>query len=651
MPLRPNLVLRPVHGVLALLALATLRCGGDAPAPGFASEATLGTSSALTVGWQFVGPTGAKQPDGSKWTGSTVDVEAIPNSSTVRVAALGSGILESQNGGDWTPLTDNLVPVNSPPTAAEGLAANTLATHPSDPTTLVFGTATENQHQGHHKGLSVASGIWRGVNVGIGRVPTWTQVASPSDVGEVLKIRWSTDQIVRAATSTGYWESGNGGVTWSRTLSGSFSDLAVAKAVGPWGVTYLAQDGVGLVARWTQPFRTPLQVTLIPNNAGRAGVAAVGTQGGPVYYRPSFSGDTGVQGLWRVTNGNTVTQFPNCTAAQVSAGPPWRGCFPNTTFGVATGWAAGLSVNPNNPNQLMASNAPAGPLPCVIQSQDGGVTWDVVGGTIHADIHTIAWDASGNAMAVGDGGFFYSIDGGRNWRGDRNTARMTSLTDFSVGADLLSFWGTAWDTGGFFGDGSGGWVGELTGDQRYVTADPWVDGFAYMSDAFGYRKRVDSWRRNCFGSPPHCVGPFVAIWVPTGPEPDGLNPSQQPARIAHDGGSPGSLYTASGSTIFTSDDRGINWRSYDGAPETIQDIAVGRVSCSGFCSSYVYALGVSNALYAESFGGQDFAFANITPSAGTVTNVIAHPTINTAPMQSRSTPPGFGGPRTQGVAR
>ncbi|MDP9001656.1 MAG: hypothetical protein M3O46_16275 [Myxococcota bacterium] len=595
--------------ITALVPCALLQCGGNDPAA--TEQTSQETFPATAVGWAHIGPNGVTQPDGSAWSGTTTDVEAIPGTNIVRVATLGSGILESQSGGAWTPLTDNIVPVNRPPMPAEGLAANTLATRPSDPTTLVFGTASENQHNQSHGGLSVSSGIWRGTSVGAGKVATWTQVVPANLTGDVFKIRWSSPTTVQAATSTGYWVSKKQGAagSWNRVVSAPYSDLAISPSDPT--TTFLAHDGVGLESITTGG--SP-QLLIANPNAGRSVIAVAPRTA--IYYMPGSTATHLPDGLWTVSGNpklsGSVQRFANCSPAQISAGPPWP-CFPNSGFGTVE-WTIALAMNPANPKQILASNAPQVPVPNVIVSQDGGFSWNTVSGSIHADIHGIAWDDRGRAMAVGDGGFFYSQDGGRSWRGDQNNSRMVSTTDFDVGVAQSNFYGTAWDTGNFSSIGIGQWKQGLGGDGSYVTADPNIQGIAYAS----------------FGACRFRTTTAGLTWGPMGPETNSCNPSGQKSRVASDHGATPILYTPSETFVYSDDaNQGGSWNLYDTLAETIRDIAVGKQQSNGF-GDLVYALGVSSRLYVEAQGGQGFPFTDITPSLGTVGSVITHPTNSLA---------------------
>jgi hypothetical protein len=515
---------------LLVAVLATASCGAGTSAT---PEAIQQQTAAITsVGWQHIGPTGgAKTPGQNRWnTGVTTDVEGI--NGRYRISTLGDGVFE-WNGSSWIslmtrtsacPFCNVTIPASDTPMLdCEGLSVQTFSTKPGDVNTIIAGTASDP-----HDGNSAASGIWRGVWNGSISAWQWTQVATAGAVGSVYKIRWGIlPTEVHAATSTGYWYSTDSGVTWSNALAGVFYDLTrsplsqtsmyAASTTGLIKVGFDIDSGQALTAQ-----------TIVSLAAGPSAVAwsPADRAGSVVYYMPSNG--TQIINLYRVVN-DSASVVPNFMPAATGGG---------------CGWTWALAVNPNNPSQILAGCA------SLEDSQDGGRTWNnpsPPGGTMHGDLHALAFDTSGNALGVSDGGYFYSTDGGQNWNSDSNFSDMVGLTDFDVSNGGQAFLGTAWDTNNFASTNSGAsWTSDLNapnvgdvGDQIQALADPGLNGRFWQRDRGGNCLRTPDYGSsyvNCNSG----VGPFSGM--------------------AHDSAPPVYLYAANGTQVYRSIDFGDSWR-------------------------------------------------------------------------------------------
>src|SRR4051812_4839965 len=124
---------------------------------------TLDTSVVNAFRWRNVGP--------SNFMGRLSDVQGIPGSKTIYVAAAGGGIWKSINGGiSWRPIFDDK------DVAAFGM----LAIAPSDTNTIYAGSGEPNSRNTIEPG----NGMYKSTNGG----NTWTHIGldSTQHIGRVI---------------------------------------------------------------------------------------------------------------------------------------------------------------------------------------------------------------------------------------------------------------------------------------------------------------------------------------------------------------------------------------------------------------------------------------------------------------------------------
>jgi hypothetical protein len=157
--------------------------------------------------WTLLGPPGIVDWGDmtNVYSGRILDIDL---SSNVRVAAASGGLWE--HGSPTVPLSD----------AVPSLAIGSFANQPgSGGQTIVIGTGEPNMRSGR--------GIWRTTNRGV----NWTRsTMSTYDPDAVYRVRFTPDNanIVHAATTTGYYRSTDGGMTWNATHFGDCTDVAVS---------------------------------------------------------------------------------------------------------------------------------------------------------------------------------------------------------------------------------------------------------------------------------------------------------------------------------------------------------------------------------------------------------------------------------------
>lgn len=349
------------------------------------SENELG--DAPVNSWRNIGPAPVVLPHYTTTahnSGKVSDIEYHPIS-TLRVATgsggLWSGKLVLLLYAFWN-ISANL------PTQTIG----SFSTHPTDTSTIIVGTG--------EPGKLFGLGLFKTTNAGV----NWNQVLmdpvnnTPSGF---YKVRYSpvNGNLVFAATNSGFQVSTNGGNSWTRTLTGVITDLAVH-----------------------------------PTNANI------------VYATRGYSEDAGVpNGLWRSTNAGVsftnITPSTGCTNSQMddsrieifkadpqimylsvgkdgsqlcsihkttNGGATWQ----NITAGAANIGQSNrnhvISVSPTNSNLVIWGTLG------LQWSTNGGSSWNIQD-TIHVDMCRAAWQDGSRVFLGTDGGIYFSSNGGRSY--------------------------------------------------------------------------------------------------------------------------------------------------------------------------------------------------------------------------------------------
>jgi hypothetical protein len=515
-----------------------------------------------------------------------------------RISTLENGLFE-WNGSAWVSMNSNLVPTNpNLPRDTEGLAVNTFSTRPGDTNTVIFGTHSDN-----HMGASVIqnSGIWRGSKGSSGW--SWSQVVDPFTANDVFKLRWSDANTVHAATYSGYWISRLQGIagSWTQVVSNPITDLEVQP--GNPNVVYLANSSVGLQkVTWTQSGgtwnpTTSVDVSLQPCVAHLAISAA---QPNVVYYMAADATCSNYTSLYKATNDSAV-RIPNCNGTALGSG-----CFPSTALESANvTWTGAISVSPTNPDDMIIGDV--GML--VSNNATRGMTWQGVNG-MHPDLHRFGWGDGQWAMAVGDGGYFYSpVTDLVNWKSDSNLSQETSVTDFDLQPGMGWLMGSAWDTSGFVTSNflqvpSSFSTDGLGGDENFITADTGTAGRFWGVDQYGNCNVTT----NGGGAWTSCNLPNK---TPTG-------------EILHDRVPNVFLYAISGNTLYQN--KGQSWASLVSVPEQATGLfGVGHY-LSSLGGSYLYLVGAKK-LWMSAAGAPP---VDVTPTnaKGPVSRVLTHPSTN-----------------------
>jgi len=429
--------------------------------------------------WTAIGP----QPTNSYTLGNSVSgrVNAIaidPRSdNTVYIGAAEGGVWKTTDGGNtWTPLTDGQA----------SLASGAIALDPTNPDTVYVGTGEQNFSGDSYYG----AGILKSTDAGA----TWTNIVGPfllDQIGAIV-VNPANTQIVLCASDQGVWRSSDGGQTWTKTLTGTATDLAldpgapesVYAAIGYIAGAFFGINGnLNGVYHSTDGGLTWQALTGFPAaNAGRIRIAMAPSQTKTIYAQIQDSPETGnygaypwgsLLGIYKTTDGgNTWTD--TTTAADLANLYGYD--YDNQLW-----YDNAIAVSPQNPDVVYAGATG------VICSLDGGQTWSPVLDSIHVDTHAFAFTQDGSLLYIGTDGGMYSARGYATSTVSAASLNATlALSQFYPGISIhpqnpgFALGGTQ-DNGTQLFTGSAEWTLVACGDGGFTAIDPSFPSFAYAA--------------------------------------------------------------------------------------------------------------------------------------------------------------------------
>src|SRR5271157_641855 len=389
------------------------------------------------------------------------------------LGAAQGGIWESMNGGGvWFPRSD----------ASESLAIGDIAFAPGDPTIVYAGTGEGNYSGDSYGGM----GLLKSTDGGT----TWTLVASsPFEqlaFSRIFVRPYYPLQLVVATVSgaagvgfgmppgapaPGIFYSDDGGVSWTQTLTGEATDVAVSQASinSKAGIYYqyaalgavdgAAANGVyrtttGGVASDDTPgwvlINGPWAQLAGPEGLGRIRLAIAPSDQNRLYVSVASeldeNGNCSLLGIWMTTNAwadsPVWTQLPDPTSG---VGPfPW--------------YSQNLLVTPTNPNVLYYAGIDVLRFDCS--------SWTDLPDQ-HFDQHALAWQADLGSVVVGnDGGVASRPDAaGGTWTPSISGLSITQF--YKGGVDLTAsqiILGGSQDNGSETTNGSTQWTAVFGAD-------------------------------------------------------------------------------------------------------------------------------------------------------------------------------------------
>lgn len=448
--------------------------------------------------WVNVGPTPMFSttllPSGGGYSGriSCLAVNPANTNHWLAGAAIG-GVWETKNAGvTWTPISDY----------EANISMGAIAFANTDTNTIYVGTG-----EAHSSNSYPGTGLLKSVNGG----RTWTLLASnvfakasfnelrvsPADANVLYAVSAppnNSDGLVRAPASpdTGFHRSTDGGVTWTRTLTGEATDMEVHPADFTRVLAALGQRAANVdngVYRSTDAGVTWAKITgpwSAMNGVGRIELAIAPSNPDVAYVSiHNFTlNKANLLGVWKTANAWTATP----TWTQLSQPPAAQ-------LGDQWGYDHDIIVHPADENLVFLGGTAVFRL--------DGSTWTPVAGHydpqsnsyfIHPDQQVFAW--AGTRLVVGnDGGVFSSANNGTNWNNHNTTLATIQFYHGSVHPtrpDHLI--GGAQDNSCFVWVGTNGTWSELTTgdgtDSAYSRQNPdtkWI----YSDQQLGLYRTTD----------------------------------------------------------------------------------------------------------------------------------------------------------------
>ena len=552
--------------------------------------------------WQPLGPVSTTHQFVNKWGVTSGRVSAIAvsptNANLILAGSPTGGIWRSTDGGaNFTAVADNLADVS----------IGSIAFAPSNPTIVYAGAGDNNNHP------YFGQGVLKSTDSGA----TWTKISGATLTGPGIIRQVAVDpadptlvyavQFIRKDTTTngniasGFWRSTDGGVTWTRTFSGLFRNMAIRPGTPQTiylgvnrndtntalaaGVYRSTNGGVNWSLVYTSPFTTTADVRVAVTAADPTLVYVYlgGNNGGPRLLEVEVSNNGG--DTW--TNRGTRNDIDG-------------GQFGYNTF---------IAVSPANANTIIIGSRD------LFRSTDGGLTFNNIVGnfaapnftaytpdqaTTHSDQQSFAFSPTdANTIFFGnDGGLFKSTNGGTSLTSLNATLSLTQFVGYAVDpTDPTRSYGGTQDNGAqrrqtgtsqwaeiIGGDGGNTVVDALTPATVYTT---YINGTVYRWTNFGanFDKQIGADDNSTFGEP--ATSPRIAFYPPfTG------------------NGVDAKLYFGTWK-LYTSTDRGNTW-----APTSADDLTNGDPDV---LSAIAVSLSNTNVIYTGSSNGR----ANVSTNGGT----------------------------------
>jgi hypothetical protein len=553
--------------------------------PAFAASAQL-------PAWQPLGPSSI--PHGQTYgkgkgskpavSGRCASVIVDPgNPDRITLASAGGGLWGSiDQGATWRPLTDDQ------PTLSMGA----LAAAPNSPNIVYAGTGEGNNWS------PMGMGLLRSSDGG----SSWQHVPSATLTGRAifdLAIDPGNPLHVLVATTTGLFESKDGGATCTLRLSGSCWDVSIHPRKSN---QVLAATVTGL-QRSSDGGTTWHAVTLAGVNANTryARMAVCHAPSKPDVVYVAAADTNSVAHLWRrgsAQSAYVAEAFPEAFANANNLSQAWYD------------WC--LGVAPDNPNFLFwgAIDLYRGTRSAAGKWQWLNISSRPTGSSIHPDQHHVAFDASDPKVvyACCDGGVFRSPDRGDSWV---SLNRGLAITEFEFLAQLEA--DPAWIIGGTQDNGTLGnagtqvWNQTALGDGGACGTDE-SNGLCYHSYyGIGIERAAVS-------------DPTFAWKDVSPPAPDNYDALFYPP-LAVDG----ERVARAGVTVFVSTDSGANWSQVSLPPRT--DGKADQCSALVFATSRrLFAATVSGRMFRIERGNGDWGSAVVTalasPSAGFISDIV-----------------------------
>ena len=416
-------------------------------------------------GWRSLGPNGVFGPDnGFAGSSSMLDIGRVtaiaPSSSgSLFIATASGGVWRSAVGGYWTPLTDDQC----------NLTIGALTIDAADPNVIFAGTGEYNVN-------SWGCGILRSLDGGT----SWTQLGGTTfrvtaagiphgsaSFGRILVSRPPggsvSNTVLIGASNVAVFRSTDGGSTWSVALTGATASVVAHPTQAG---TVFAGNSDNFTASRRGVYKSTdngANWTLLPGLPG----VSVGDLD-----RIELATTAAAPNLVYAAAGNTAGGFVGLFVWNDAAGTWTRlgasglnsGAY-RDDIGLQSWYDLAIAVDQRNASRIYLAGVRG------FRSDDGGATFQPMGGEIHVDWHSIVIDPRNPDIlyAGTDGGVFVSTDDGNNWvsrnAGLTVTQYYPGISSTPNGSQIM---GGSQDNGTHVYTGSMFWNGFLGGDGGYT---------------------------------------------------------------------------------------------------------------------------------------------------------------------------------------
>ena len=432
--------------------------------------------------WSRIGPfpTTSAFPNNGGFTSGRINTIAVSpaNTQIVLVGSATGGIWRSTNGGTvFTPVSDGQA----------DLAVGAIAFAPGDPN-IVY-AAMGDLDQGYF-----GTGILKSIDAGA----TWSRVnnnsfpdrgnsvaiqVDPADADRVYVAQYNSNNAATGGTfGSGVYVSTNGGVAWTRTLSGLASDLVIHPSnsqilYAGMRFTFGAEGLAGLYksvdagASWIRVYDSPYTANSNSTREFRVAVTPASPNRIYIYFGTSATAPAQI----RVERSD-------------DAGATWtdNGVISNANGGIDPGqfgYNTYLAVSPTNSNNVYVGARD------VFRSTNAGGTFTNINNSFaypsgsytprsqkfHADQQSFAFQpGNGNIFYCGnDGGIWKTTNFGNNFTSLNSTLSLTQFIGIAVNPiDSAKSYGGAQDNGSQRRTVGTGWTEFSGGDGGKAVVNP-----------------------------------------------------------------------------------------------------------------------------------------------------------------------------------
>jgi photosystem II stability/assembly factor-like uncharacterized protein len=538
------------------------------------------------------------------------------NANTYFVGVAQGGVWKTtNNGGTWTPLTDNLPITRVSDISIDPNNPNTMYVSLCDFEYIGFGLYLNGRKRNTHYGL----GVYKTTDGGNTWNPTGLSFqltqGDASLIRKVLVNPANSSELVACGVS-GMYHSTNAGTSWTKTVDSLFWDVqmdpvttSTLYAATGWVAT--ENDGGAAIYKSTNFGATwTLLNTGIPvrDSVQRIRIGVAPSDHNYIY---AIATDVagGLYGIYKSTNAGVSWTYinPGVNILEWDDG---------TNAGGQGSYDLGFLINRTDKNKLYVGGVN------IWGSADGGNTWNPAshwtlqyGPTLHGDIHFIDRQSlTGNIFVCSDGGVYSTTDivtetwaaanGGTPW--------PTVWTKLGNGIQVTSFYrisstknaaghliGGAQDNASFYFDGSA-WNTIIGGDGMDNYLDPLDTNFLIGSSQYGnFNYSTDGGQSSNWMNAN--INSENAEWT---------------SPIIADYNNPGRLYCGF-TNVSKSTDNGMNWTAISSFPVGAYDneISAMAVSNTNANTMYVtkrvrYEYGINGSVYKTTNGGGNWT--NVT---------------------------------------